>query len=191
METLPRSPELRFLMSRVRLVVLLLLLTLLPAGAVLAQAAPTVVVNLAQARIEFTSPDHDTLIPVGQVGEGSPMLLSYQAVILLTAADPVTGVVTITSPVIPKANVIVISGVTPNQIFSLTFVQLGITAAALPVCSAIAPATCPSYSVILLATGPSGTTVRSAASESDPFALAARTMPARPAPPSGLKVKAS
>lgn len=171
--------------------VLLALALLLCARTTYAQTPPTVVVNLAQARIEFTSPDHDTLIPVGQVGEGTPLLLSYQAVTLLTSADPLTGVVTITSPVIPKANAIVISGVSPNQVFSFTFLQLGIIPSALPICNAVAPATCPSYNVILMATGPSGTTVRSATSESDPFALAARTTPARPAPPSTVKVKAS
>ena len=153
-------------------------------------ASAQVIINFAASRVEFTSTDHDTLVPVGQVGAGTPLITSYQGFTILNAANPAAGQV-ITSPVIPRAAVSVISGVTPNQVFSLTFAQLGITAAALPACSVIAPLTCPAYQVVLTVDGPAGPTARGVLAASDPFSLAAQILPAKPASPSLVKVKAS
>lgn len=172
------------MLNRLGLCVLALLLSV-------GSASAQVIINFAQSRVEFTSTDHDTIVPAGQVGAGGPVILTYQALVLLTAADPVAGNVIFTSAPIPRTAVTTISGVSPNQTFSLTFLQLGITAAVLPACTVVAPATCPAYSVILLTSGPAGTSARSLLAESDSFSLAALVLPAKPAPPSLVKVKAS
>jgi hypothetical protein len=160
--------------------------------ALLAAAAPAqaqVIVNLAQARLEFTSTDHDAVVPPGVTGEGGALLVSYRAILLLSSADPVTGATTLFGTVVPKASATVISGTSPNQVFSLTFAQLGITTATFPTCAAVSPATCPAYSIILTATGPGGSTSRSTTSLSDSFSLASQVLPARPAPPSTVRVR--
>jgi hypothetical protein len=167
---------------RIALALLLALLAAAPADA-------QVIVNLAQARLEFTSPDHDELVPPDITGAGNPLLVSYRAIVLLSSVDPVTGPTVLFGTIVPRASATVISGTSPNQVFRLTFQQLGITSATFPACAVIAPATCPGYSIILTATGPGGSTSRSATSLSDSFALAAQTIPPRPAPPSGVRVR--
>lgn len=152
-------------------------------------ASAQVIINFAQSRVEFNSIDHDTLVPVGQLGEGTPLITSYQGFTILNAAQPAVGQV-ISSPVIPRTALTVISGVTPNQVFSLTFAQLGITAATLPACAIISPALCPAYQVVLATTGPAGVSARSALAASDSFALAAQVPPTKPALPSAVKIKA-
>lgn len=174
-------------MKRFRTLLSALVVMVLLSSTVTAQT----IVNLAQARLEFTSVDHDSIVPVGVTGEGGPVLVSYRAIVLLTANDPVTGVTTLFGSIVPKASATVITGVTPNQTFSLTFAQLGITPATLPVCTAVAPALCPAYSIVLTANGPGGPTARLASATSDSFSLAAQILPARPASPSTVKVKGS
>lgn len=153
-------------------------------------ASAQVIINFAQSRVEFTSTDHDTIVPAGQVGAGTPVITSYQGFTILNASNPAVGQV-ITSPVIARNAVTTISGTSPNQVFSLTFAQLGITAAALPACAAISPAVCPAYQVVLTTTGPAGVSARSVTAASDSFALAAQILPAKPALPSVVTIKAS
>jgi hypothetical protein len=170
-------------MKRIVLALAVLLVVAVPLQA-------QVVINFAQSRVEFTSTDHDTLVPVGQVGAGTPLVATYQGFVVLNGSNPAVGSV-VTSPVIPRAAVTTLSGASPNQVFSLTFAQLGITATTLPACSVIAPLLCPAYQVVLIADGPAGQTARGVGAASDSFSLAAQVLPTKPAPPSLVKVKAS
>jgi hypothetical protein len=133
---------------------------LLLAGPVHAQT----VIDPATARMEFTESDPTSVT-------------SYQAIVLPTSADAVTGVPALTGPMVPIGGIIISPTAPPSPVtYSVTFAQMGITTTTLP-CTAVAPAVCPSYSIVLLAIGPNGISARSISAESDAFALTPLTMP--------------
>lgn len=153
-------------------------------------ASAQVTVNLAQARIEFTSPSHDAVFQPGTVGAGDPVTSAYRAVVIPSAADPVTGVAVFSGGPTPKTLATIVGASLPAT-YSLTFAQLGISAATLPACVAVAPAVCPSYAIVLLATGTGGASARSAAAESDSFTVQGLLPQTPPASPANGKVKGS
>ncbi len=147
-----------------------------------AAASAQVVVVPATASLDFVSADNVAVIPAGQANAGQPAITSYQASVFPSAADPTAGTPTIVGPVIAKTLAV---GNPAGTALRLTFAQMGITA--VPACTVVTPALCPSFSVVLVAIGPNGTTARSVAAESDSFMRAALGS-SPPAAPSLLKV---
>lgn len=141
-------------------------------------ASAQTVLNPPLAKVDFVSPDHNAVIPVGEAGAGGQKLVSYQGMVFPVGS---TGPATVTGPVIAKT--LVTTGTAGP--FRLTFAQLGITS--IPACTVIAPATCPQYFVILSAIGPGGTTL-SLAADSDTFSLAPLQPTSKPAGPSAIKL---
>jgi hypothetical protein len=131
--------------------------------------------------IQFSSADQTTTIPAGQVNAGQPTLTSYQALLLAAASDATTGPIVQTGGVIPKTAVVA-SGVT-NSPYQLPFSALGLT---IPTCTT---ATCPQYTVVLLAIGPGGISLRGVGAESNPFTAAVPVATAPPAAPGNVIVK--
>jgi len=134
--------------------------------------------------VQFDSADHTALVPVGEVGAGTPKVTGYQALLLLASSDAVSGPVIATGTVLPKASVILSPVATPpNPMFQATVGQLGIT---IPPCISLP---CPQYSLILTAVGPGGTSSRGAASESSPFTASVPVPTSPPAAPLRVVVK--
>lgn len=160
--------------------------------ALLLLAAPLeaqVVVNLAQARVEFNSAKHDSQWPVGTVGAGTDVLTGYRALVIPAGGDPVTASPVWASGPIPKS-VVTIVGVTTPPTYSISFVNANITATTMPACTTIPPAPCPAYSIVLLSTGPGGQSARSATAQSDTFTLQGLLPQTPPDGPTNAKVKA-
>lgn len=149
---------------------------------VAAAASAQTVVNPTVAAVDFFSADHASVIPAGQANAGQPAIASYQGMIFPSAADPSSGTPTLVGPVIAKTLAVANPAGTALR---LTFAQMGITG--VPACTVIAPAVCPSFSVVMVAIGPNGTTARSVTAESDSFMRAA-LVSSPPAAPSLLKV---
>lgn len=144
-----------------------------------------VVVDPLTAKVDFASADHSTVIPAGQVGAGSPTIASYQASVFVLSVDVATGTPIVVGPVVAKT-VATASGDVDAPL-RLTFAQLGITA--MPPCTAVLPALCPQYSVVLVSIGPGGTSARGVASESGPFSRASLLPAVAPVGPSTVNVK--
>lgn len=147
-----------------------------------AAASAQTVLNPTTAAVDFFSADHAAVIPVGQANAGLQAIASYQGMVFPSAADPTAGTPTIVGPVVAKA------GATAGNpgLLRLTFAQLGLTA--IPACTVVAPATCPPFSIVLVAIGPNGTSARSVTAESDAFMRAALLPGVAPAAPSQVKV---
>lgn len=149
-----------------------------------------VVVNLAQARVEFTSAQHDAIWPAGTVGAGADVLTGYRAVVIPSGGDPVTASAVFSSGPIPKA-VVTIVGTTTPPTYSISFVNANITAGTMPACNAVPPTPCPAYAIVLLANGPGGLSARSATAASDTFTVQGLLPQTPPAAPATVKVKGS
>lgn len=128
--------------------------------------------------VDFTSPDHTTVIPAGQLNAGQPALASYQGMLFKVADDPSSGVPVVVGPVISKT----LAALQPSTKYRLLFSQLGV---AVPVCSTLP---CQQYSLLLVAIGPGGSSARGVSAESDPFTAVVPTAPGAPAGPSNVKV---
>jgi hypothetical protein len=148
-------------------------------------ASAQVVVNLAQARVEFTAAQHDAVFQPGTVGAGDPMTAAYRALVIVSTADPVTGVPVFNGGPTPKSLAVIV-GVSVPVTYSLSFAQLGISAASLPACAA---ALCPTYAIVLVASGSGGTSARSATAASDAFTQQGLVPQTPPAAPANAKVK--
>jgi hypothetical protein len=134
--------------------------------------------------LQFDSPDHTAVVPVGQVGAGSSKVTGYQALLLLASSDAVTGPVVAAGLVLAKLNVGTSPIVTPpNPIYQVTLAQLGIT---IPLCTTLP---CAQYSIVLTALGPGGTSLRGVSSESGPFTSAVPLPTSLPAAPTNVQVK--
>lgn len=149
-------------------------------------ASAQAVVDKNIAKLDFTSASQAAIIPVGEVGAGGPVLISYQASVFPITADVSTGTPLVVGPVFAKALAVSNPAATALR---LTFAQMGI-ATGIPACTAVLPATCPVYSVVLIAIGPNNRTLPGLASESDSFTLAAPVLlpTTPPVPPSLLKI---
>lgn len=158
--------------------ILITLALLLAASA----ASGQTVIDPAVAKLDFFSTDHAAVIPVGQANAGQPAITSYQGILFPSAADPAAGTPAIVGPVIAKALAVANPAGTALR---LTLAQMGI--AALPACTVVAPAVCPTFSIVLVAIGPNGTTARSVLAESDSF-MRASLVSLPPAAPSLLKI---
>lgn len=159
-----------------------------------ALAQTPVIINPPAATVTFNSPDHTATVPQGQANAGQPLIASYQAMVFLASADVVTATPVVVGPVIAKTLASVVSPATTPPSYVLTFPQLGIGtvgsgANQIPPCTAVAPATCPVYDVVMVSIGPGGTSARAVAAESNPFTLAALQATQTPAGPVNLVVK--
>lgn len=160
-------------------------------GVLLAAAAASgqVLINPLVAKVDFLSTDHSAIIPVGQPNAGQPVITSYQASVFPIAADVTTGTPLVVGPVIAKT--LAVSNPTATAL-RLTFAQLGIATVGptgIPACTVVAPAVCPQYSVLLVAIGPGGTSLRGIGNASDSFTLAPLQPNPQPAAPSTVKVQ--
>jgi hypothetical protein len=133
------------------------------------------------SRLQFDSTDHNATIPAGEVGAGGPKVSSYQALLLLESSDAVSGPVVAMGAVVPKASVVA-SPVTvpPSPPYQLTYTQMGVIP---PACTTIP---CPSYTVVLVAIGTGGTSLRGVSSESGPFTATVPSPTSRPAAPTNV-----
>jgi hypothetical protein len=141
-------------------------------------AAAQVVLVPAVAKVDFASPAHSAVIPVGEAGAGGPVVVSYQGLVFDVGS---TGAARLIGPVIAKT--LATTGTLGP--FRLTFAQLGITN--VPACTVVAPATCPQYFVVIAAIGPGGSAL-SLAADSDTFSLAPLQPTSKPAAPSAIKL---
>jgi hypothetical protein len=130
---------------------------------------------------EFTSPDHTTIIAAGEVGAGQAKLSSYQGMLFNVSDNPASGVPVVVGPVISKTLAALQPAPAPGNTYRLTRTQMGIV---IPTCTT---ATCPQYTLLLVAIGPGGTSARSVASESDPFTAAVPVPTSAPAGPVNVK----
>lgn len=152
-------------------------------------AQAQVVVNFAQARVEFTSAQNDSQWPVGTVGAGTDVLTGYRALVIPAGGDPVTASPVFSSGPIPKSIVTIVGATTPPT-YSISFVNANITTANMPACTAVPPTPCPAFAIVLLATGPGGTSARAATAASDTFTVQGLLLQTPPAGPTNAKVKA-
>lgn len=153
-------------------------------------AAAQTVVNLALARLEFTSAQEDSQWPVGTVGAGTDVLTAYRALVIPAGGDPVTASPVFTSGPIPKSVVTIVGATTPPT-YSISFVNANITGLTMPACTVAPPTPCPAFAIVLLASGPGGLSARTVGAQSDTFTVQGLLTQTPPAAPANAKVKGS
>ena len=134
--------------------------------------------------LQFDSADHAALVPAGEVSAGSAKVTGYQALLLLSTSDAVTGPVVAAGVVLPKAAVAASPvAVPPNPAFQVTLAQLGIV---IPPCTTLP---CVQYALVLTAIGPGGTSLRGGSSATVPFTASVPAPTSLPAAPLRVVVK--
>lgn len=162
-------------------------------GFVLLFAAPIqaqTVITPATAQAEWIQPDFSATLPVDDANAGQPNVTGFQFALFRVEQDVSTAGIqpVAVGPIVPKSNATIVPGVSPPTVRML-FSRTGVT---IPPCTAVAPATCPVYTMVVVAVGPNGATPWQVASESDPFTLAPRVLTqTKAAAPTSVKVKSN